>query len=403
MSEAIEGKQQRSMTPDALRFARVVTWLDSARWAKAVDLISNRIYETLEPAEKMLVHWLCYITDRVRPFRQVWEEGGFVFSSIVADYSAGLAASLTVGRFLEERQTSGKGKLPAYYATDGDKEVAYAPRFGADARSIERALTILENYDRSVVAFISHFISRFRDEPQGLSRLAHCLDLLTYRLDVAIEEAHSLLDSEDRLSTRFEKWNKRSTEGHKRLWAALRDYRKPGSPYRRYLETLLKWPKKGFELDQLELPGDVWNDRFSDRLVEPIARSVELKMTRTKGSQAARQLYKRILDLDPDTAFYPERLDFSFDFAPRMCDVEMCDVCLFAEAPKLPCLGELGEEEGKLCPVVLYSCGYRHPCRVADCPVADEISYGLCEGDASRLLTSQPDQRRGSVSGEPMT
>jgi len=385
MSAAIERKQGRKTTPDALRFARVVTWLDSARWAKAVDPINNPLYEALEPADKILVHWLCYITDRQRPFRQVWEDGGFVFSSIVGDYSASLGSSLTVGQFLDDHQTEGKGKLPAYYATYGGKEVAYAPRFGADAKSIERTLTILCHYERSLATFVSDFISRFRDQNQGLKRLAHCLDLLSYRLELSIDEARSLLGSEDGLTRHFRDWSRRSTQGHKRLWAALRDYRKPGSPFRRHFEADLKWPEAGFELDQLELPGDVWNDRFSDRLVAPIASSLGLTTTRTTSSQTARELYERILGLDPQTDFYPERLDFSFDFAPRMCDVEMCDVCLFAEATELPCLKEMGEADGKLCPVVLFSCGYRYPCRVADCPVADDISYGLCAGNTPRL------------------
>lgn len=385
MGKAIVGKQLPTEIPQALRFARVVSWLDSARWDKAVDLISNPFYETLEPADRILVHWLCYITDRLRPFRQVWEDGGFVFSSIVGHYSAGLDSSVSVGQFLEEHQMKGKGKLRAYCATYGDKEVAYTPRFGADKRSIERTLTILCDYDRGLATFVSHFISRFRGEHQGLKRLAHCLDLLSYRLEVPADEARSLLSSEDRLFRHFQTWSRSSTHGHKRLWAGLRDYRKPSSPYRRYLEALLKWPETGFELDQLELPGDVWNDRFSERLVASVASSLGLTMTRARSSRAARQLYERILHLDPHTDFYPERLDFSFDFAPRMCDVEMCDVCLFAEPPDIPCLREIGEEDGKLCPVVLFSCGYRYPCRVADCPVADEISYGLCAGNTRRL------------------
>lgn len=379
-SEAIEGKQPLITTPDALRFARVATWLDSARWARAVDPVNNPLYKMLEPADKILVHWLCYITDRHRPFREVWEDGGLVFSSIVGDYSAGVGSSPTVRQFLEEHQIEGKGKLPAYYATCEGEEVSYTPRFGADERSIERTLTILLDYDRSLATFLSHFISRFRGQRQGLKRLAHCLDLLSYRLEVPIEEARSLVDSEDVRSKHFQNWSKRSTQGHKRLWAALRDYRKPGSPFRKYLEADLNWPDAGFELDQLELPGDVWNDRFSDRLVAPIASSLGMTMTRTTSSRVARQLYERILDLDPHTSFHPECLDFSFDFAPRMCDLRMCDVCLFGEPTEAPCLGEMGEGRGNLCPVVLSCCGYRYPCRVADCPVVDGTSYGLCRG-----------------------
>jgi hypothetical protein len=376
--EGIVGRQPGLETRDALRFARVVSWLDSARWNKAVDLIDNPFYETLEATDKILVHWLCYVTDRQRPFRQVWEDGGFVFSSIVGAYSVGRGSSLNVREFLQERQKERKGRLPAYYARYGDKDVAYAPRYGADEKSIERTLDILRDYDSSLVAFLSHFISWFRGQRQGLKRLAHSLDLLSYRLEVPIDEARSLLGSEDGLERHFQAWSKRSAIGHKRLWAGLRDYRKPGSPFRRYFEADVKWPENGFELDQLELPGDVWNERFSGSLVTPIASLLGLRITRATSSQTARQLYEGIVNLDPHTHFYPERLDFSFDFAPRMCDLRMCDVCLFAEPAETLCLGALGEEDGKLCPVVLLCCGYRYPCRVADCPVVDGTSYGLC-------------------------
>lgn len=383
MSENTEAKQLGTATQDVLRFAQVVTWLDEARWIRAEDPIENPLYARLEPPQKILVHWLCYITNRQRPARDVWQDGGFVFSSIVGDYSAGLVGPGDARRFLSRHQVEGWGKLWAYCATHEGTQVTYTPRFGDDQKSVERTLTILADYDRSLVQFISHFVSRLRGQDQALKRVAHALDILSYRLELSIERARWLLDSKDRLSAHFQTWRRSSTRRHKRLWAALRDYRKPGSPLRTYLETELTWPELGFELDQLELPGDVWNERFSDRLVSRIASSVRLRMSRTSSSQAARQLYECILEVDPATDFYPERLDFSFDFAPRMCDLGRCHVCLFGAPTEIPCLAQMAHQQGQLCPVLSLSCGYRYPCRVGDCPVADETSYGLCEGESN--------------------
>jgi len=376
----VQDSRSSELPPVVDRFVRVVSWLDEARWRGAPDLFSKPVYDSLDASKKLLVHWLCYITNRQRPFRQVWDDGGFVFSAVVASYPRLVSPSGGVRQFLERHQTKGKGELPAYYASSGGREVTYAPRFGADHESIERTLEILYDYGGSLAAFISAFVSRFRSEPEGLRRLAHSLDLLSYRREVPLHEARSLLRSDAALARDFRAWKRSSTEHHKRLWASLRDYRKPGSPFRRYLETQVQWPDSGFEINQLELPGDVWNQRFSKRLVGRIASAVVLDASPAKASKTARRLYDRIVRLDPHTSFYPERLDVSFDFTPRMCEQDMCDVCLLSEPARLLCPGQAAQEAGLLCPVLLLACGYRQPCVAASCPVAAGISYGLCGG-----------------------
>ena len=376
----VQDSRSSGLPPVVDRFVRVVSWLDEARWRGAPDLFSNPVYDSLDASKKLLVHWLCYITNRQRPFRQVWDEGGFVFSMVVASYPQLVANSGSVQQFLQRHQTARKRVLPAYYAEAGGREVTYAPRFGADHESIERTLEILYDDGGSLAAFISQFISRFRVEADGLRRVAHCLDLLSYRLEVPLHEARTLLRSDADLARDFRSWRRSSTEHHKRLWASLRDYRRAGSPFRRYLETQVQWPDTGFEVDQLELPGDVWNQRFSKRLVGRIALALGLNASPAKTSKTARRLYDRIARLDPDTSFYPERLDFSFDFTPRMCKQDRCDVCLFSEPADRVCTGHAAQEAGALCPVLLLACGYRQPCIVAGCPVAAGICYGLCGG-----------------------
>jgi hypothetical protein len=376
----VQDSRSSELPPVVDRFVRVVNWLDEARWRGAPDLFSNPVYDSLDASKKLLVHWLCYITNRQRPFRQVWDEGGFVFSMVVASYPRLVAPSGGVRQLLQRHQSKGKGQLPAYRASYGGREVTYAPRYGADHESIERTLDLLCDYSGSLTTFISHFIARFRAEPEGLRRLAHSLDLLSYRREVPLHEARSLLRSDAALARDFRAWKRSSTEHHKRLWASLRDYRKPGSPFHRYLEAQVKWPHSGFELNQLELPGDVWNVRFSQRLVGRIDLAVGLNASPAKASKTARRLFDRIARLDPDTSFYPERLDFSFDFTPRMCQQDMCDVCLLSEPAGLLCPGQAAQQVSALCPVLLRACGYRQKCVVAGCPVAAGICYGLCGG-----------------------
>jgi hypothetical protein len=368
------------LPPVVDRFVRVVTWLDDARWRGSEDPFCNPVYDSLSASQKLLVHWLCYITNRQRPFRQVWEDGGFVFSVIMAEYPRLVGPSGGVRQFLQRHQTAGKGELPAYYAKCGEREVTYTPRYGDDHESIERTLEILRHYDGNLATFISHFIAGFRAESEGLRRLAHSLDVLSYRLEIPLDEARTLLQSDAALARHFGHWKRSSTELHKRLWASLRDYRKPGSPFCSYLETEVQWPDTGFDLDQLELSGDVWNRRFSQRLVGRMASKVELRGSPARASKTARRLFDQIARLDPDTTFYPERLDVSFDFAPRMCQRGRCDVCLFSGSAARLCPGDACQQANDPCPVLLRACGYKAACVVAGCPVAAGICYGLCEG-----------------------
>lgn len=362
------------------RFVRVVTWLDEARWRGAEDPFCNPVYDSLDASQKLLVHWLSYITNRMRPFRQVWEDGGFVFSVMVAEYPRLVGPSGGVRQFLQRYQIAGRSELPAYHAEARGRSVTYAPRFGDDHESIQRTLEILREYDGNLATFISHFIARFGAGPEGLRRLAHSLDVLSYRLEVPLDDARGLLQSDAALAWDFGHWKRSSTELHKRLWASLRDYRKAGSPFRGYLETQVQWPDTGFEVDQLELPGDRWNQRFSQRLVGRMASEVGLHASPARASRTARRLFDRIARLDPQTSFYPERLDVSFDFAPRMCEQGRCDLCLFSDSAAPLCAGNAPHRANDPCPVLLLACGYKRPCVQAGCPVATGISYGLCEG-----------------------
>jgi len=66
----------------------VFAWLDHCRWeAKESYNLINYAYDDLSPAEKILTHWLSYITDRQMRFRRIWEVGGYVFSTLVRTYT----------------------------------------------------------------------------------------------------------------------------------------------------------------------------------------------------------------------------------------------------------------------------------------------------------------------------
>ena len=66
------------------RLFEITNFLDNARWLSKENYNLINFFTTgLSDDEKLLTHWLCYITDRQMPFRRIWDIGGFIFSELV--------------------------------------------------------------------------------------------------------------------------------------------------------------------------------------------------------------------------------------------------------------------------------------------------------------------------------
>ena len=375
---------------ELLELFRVMTWLDEARWDN-LPVIKNPSYEALPPEQRLLVHWLCYITDRQRPYRQVWDKGGQIFSTIVNDYTSKRFPILpegTIKSFLNNyRDMKSDKKVKPFVSVDEGKSITYTPRYGSDLKSIIRTLTILLKYDKNFAQFIDKQIRLWKEEDEPLVHVAYALDLLTYRNKISIQKANELLTSKEKFQRNLKKWNR--TKGHKRLWAALRDYRKPGGLFFKDLKEALDpelasvWASDRFPLNQLELPGDIWNERMNKNLVINLAEKAGIEVKRRKNYKEspliARLIYEKIKT--KNSKYYPERLDVSFDFAPRMCDrcnEGMYKVCPFGEGSSKICYKEKENGEEKYCPVTLITCGYLKNCDPEGCPILEHIGKGLC-------------------------
>lgn len=174
------------------------------------------------------------------------------------------------------------------------------------------------------------------------------------------------------------------------MWAALRDYRKA----KNYLELIRLglckaygqqegtflyeiWTKeKNFDVNLLELPGDVWNSKFMTNVVKPLTAGLGLQTKETWGaSYIAREIYEKM----PSKLFYPEQLDVSFDLSAKACENEDCDLCPFSKHDlKNLCLSNTSAAGKKYCPIVLATCTYRMVCNPEVCPVINGLGKGLC-------------------------
>lgn len=65
----------------------ITNFIDSARWQGDVGNYSliNYFDDGISDDEKILTHWLSYITDRQTSWERIWDVGGFIFSQLASE------------------------------------------------------------------------------------------------------------------------------------------------------------------------------------------------------------------------------------------------------------------------------------------------------------------------------
>ncbi len=369
---------------------------DQIRWNYRYnyDLINySHSSNEITPEEQLLTHWLCFIVDRQMSFQRIWDIGGYIFSDIVYNYSRKSQKSIrelentyiTNGKNGEKRKLStqiiqNNSILEKYGFYKKNKNVEFSSRyFATDAICILKTLLILEkHFNRSFGEFLYRVIEDSESLSESIIKLAMNLELLTYD-SIGTVTNKSYKDKREEIEktsndfTIIKKDNKWKCN-RKRLWCAVRDYLKSPEFNEIFVETLII---AGFgnaddykrtnadllnSLDVLELPGDVWNNSttFRNGLFDPYIKNTRKTWTMPK---VIRKIYNQLNPLD----FYPEQLDVSFDFVPRMCERKMCDICIFGDGIDTTC----HKTEGKYCSVALYSFGYRYKCDPNSCKLFD--------------------------------
>lgn len=393
---------------------QVMDFLDGCRWAEQTgreneEPLINYAHSDMREDEKLLTHWLLYITDRQMDFRLVWDVGGFVFSDLVHRYTQEGLGVLRIGEegaFFAEAEGGGYAFRSRETAPEGNRRLALHGKgaAGSPVRFTSRyypidytsmyftLYTLEDSFDRSLVEFLARILRKASacagcGDRERIWALAYGLYKLTYgarqvsagelkswERDRGAEVARARTEEIDGWLAKcpeafwkevagFYRGDTRYTA--KRVWCSLRDFIK--SPEFSCALRAAIGDKidaeilEGLFADEsrqaLELPGDVWNNNSTFRgcLFGSVQTLREEKMTLN------RFLRERF---DSDEAIRragcPEQFDVTFDFVPRMCDQQNCDLCLFNSDNRLSsvCTGQAQ----KLCPVALFSCGYRYIC-----------------------------------------
>ncbi|MBO8131281.1 MAG: hypothetical protein H0Z29_07170 [Candidatus Marinimicrobia bacterium] len=385
-----------------VRIFKTISWLDTRRWSTKENYnFVNFFRKDLTNCEKILTHWICYITDRQMPFEIVWNKGGYVFSELIYEYSReqnGPPEEILNEYY--EKYSDNKGKERFRFKSKTDNVIFASRYITDDYQNILQTLECLDKYEvtiggnkykRNIVAFISYFIKRFRGKDDLLIRVACALHLLTYNLDGKKATPYKILETlndDKKFEERLNEFKRTSTSGKKRLWCCVRDYKK--GLYNKIFNDAIKevvpddhanellnvW--NNLPMNQIELPGDVWNNSplFRDNLFVDVLDLSNIPKTWNM-PRIVREIYNQLKNEKDVKDFYPEQFDITFDFVPRMCNKKLCDVCLFGEnGVDFICI----PTKDKYCPVALLSCGYIARCKEKNCIIKEGISREICRG-----------------------
>jgi len=404
---------------------RVFARLDDIRWSESPNYnLINYSSDDLKADEKLLSHWLSYISDRQMPFMRVWEIGGYVISHLVRKFERSKDDVASLAQEYVQRRAGDASRVVLHSPMNGPNRrlelqgvpegpISFASRYiPEDAFLIFRTLALLElTSGRRLGRFVSLFVPGDMSLREGIGNLAVALDGLTYSaggtvsVDKLQEKLQELPDSVSRdaqaINSDPSAWLESKRQSfrrfeRKRLWCSLRDYLK--SPeFNPYFVCALadagvaaadRWRRENPELrdslDQLELPGDVWNNNevFANGLFMP---HLENKRKTWNMPRTVREIYS-VLNTELRGIFYPEQLDVTFDFVPRMCERQMCRVCPFGGGVTSLCHCK----KDLLCPVPLVTCGYQHRCQPTGCELKSDAVKGMCQHWKALVEEPQP-------------
>lgn len=367
-----------------IKIFKTISWLDKQRWDKENNYNFINFFRTdLTNAEMILTHWICYITDRQMPFEIIWDKGGKVFSELVYDYTR---KEIFLNDYFEEYELKGI----SHYRFKSTNEVFASRYVLKDKNNINQTLEILkdEKYNRNIIVFIAEILKIYFNQEDLLLRVACGLYLLTYQSKMNYNEIKTLISDNDKFEAKLKEFKNSSTYNKKRLWCCIRDYKKgyyktvfteaikDNYPKNEANNLINKW--KELPMDQIELPGDVWNNNpiFRDNLFKNIIELDNIPKTWNM-PKIVKDLYNDLKTDNNISDFYPEQFDVTFDFVPRMCSNKMCDICPFgSNGVKYTCI----PTKNKYCSVSLSTCGYKNVCDKNNCIMKSNISKGVCEG-----------------------
>ncbi len=403
----IREKGKREVDNRLKEIFKIMSFYDEYRWEYSHNYnLINFFRADLTADTKILTHWLCYITDRQMPFQRIWDIGGYVFSELIYELknqkSLNLLSPEHENSFVKEsedgkftfisKSTANNNSIIANYEGIFENgKVKFKSRFfPSDYMAILYTFVFLQDYDFSFSKFIKEAYCRHKEEHDFVKKILFSLSLLSYdgigqpnsnnlnyfadniqKANDRKNRIKGILSNDSKFNKEYNKFLKSRVFKQKRAWCSLRDFLK--SPeFMQYFEDALREEGLGDDdfrrlfsydaLTQLELPGDVWNN--NSKFGKCILKNTDYGQSAMGLNKILRDFYNN----NQHIVGYPEQFDITFDFVPRMCDLDNCDLCPIYRIDNKDnnfnkiCL----KNEKMYCPVALVSCNYKNNCRGID-------------------------------------
>jgi len=401
------------------RIFKIMSFYDRARWNSPTNYnLLNVFNENISNDSKLLTHWLCYITDRQMDYKRIWDIGSFIFSELVhtikknKNYSNYLNPQNELSFFrLEENgkyvfkshALVNNNQILLRYGFQNNQQVTFISRYyPSDYLSILYTFDILQYFNYSLTQYTLTQLENHIDENDYIKILLFSLYLLTYynigqpnRNDLQnfneniqnaqnrTQEVLAILNDQDNFNNHYNTFLQNTIYRQKRAWCSLRDFLK--SPvFREYFIQSLNDSNadtqiinnlfiNGNSLKQLELPGDVWNNN-------PIFRNCILQNTEYINSNINLNIILREYfenHINELNGCYPEQFDITFDFVPRMCVKNNCDICPIGFIKNIngnDFMRTCVQNNNLYCTVALINCNYRINCNVNGCSLINVLN-----------------------------
>ena len=400
----------------------IVSFFDKCRWTKYYENygLINYFKDNLSNDLKLLTHWISYITDRQIGYEIVWDVGGFVFSEMLYYYrkpDVGLEVlnpksefaffkiddetgkySFVSKKKISNKLSSQSQRLLKKYNLEDGKCVKYISRFyPADYKCMLYTMHTLEYYHKSLVDYIADVLKNVKNQTSEnlVKTLVYALSILTYddikkttkedliykrifkEAESRTKKVMAIVNDKDLLEKNTNKFFKSGKQyKNKRIWCCVRDYIKSEVFGTNCLKQELI--RKGLNntiisklyskeaLSFFELPGDVWNNNL--KFINCLFKDAFTDKNKKEFNKCLRKEYEDCRKRNKEANWYPEQFDFSFDFVPKMCKMDNCDVCPFKYLIEKNNLEKIcAKNNSKYCTVALICCGYKCKCSPCDC------------------------------------
>lgn len=353
---------------DELRFTETISWGPLGK-----NISKN---SSLKASARLFLFWLCSIIDQFYGYVTVWTTGEKAMLELIKDSPQSFSeVKEKIGNMRSDR----KGNIMGDIFFDGRK-------FGLvrdDYKRIKTTFEFLTQYEGKQTSLDVKFVNILGElivgcyGKNGIVKMAYFLDGWMFS---------NLPVSTDPSLTELQRFRKKP---RKRLWMFIMFLRRDPSVLNLFKKALIEvygddagnslfniWHNQDkFDLKELELPGDMWNQRLFKALLSEFPTFLK-----QKPKQTARELASRY-DLSPSI------FDVTFELGANKCRFMECSPCPFGD-------NELCHKgEGKLCSITRWLFPYYEKehhgimCNPEDCPIGKGLGKNLCTREIEREIT----------------